>query len=174
VPADRYFGAAPEVLRTLRARVASNALELARHGLPRAPFYVTGQVGGQPFRNLGHLRGLANLQTLDLVGTRVTDAGLEPLKGLANLQRLFLQATQVTDTGLGCLKGLAVFWRKLNLHRAKMTDAGLAQEAFSLYTVYAGHIDCAASTPRRSPLANPARPLAPPVDGPSRARPVAR
>ncbi len=49
VPADRYFGAAPEVLRTLRARVAANALELARHGLPRAPFYLTGQVGGQPF-----------------------------------------------------------------------------------------------------------------------------
>jgi transposase InsO family protein len=49
VPADRYFGAAPEVKKTLQARVAANALELARHGLPRAPFYLTGQVGGQPF-----------------------------------------------------------------------------------------------------------------------------
>ena len=49
VPADRFFGAAPEVLRTLQARVAANALELARHGLPREPFYLTGQVGGQPF-----------------------------------------------------------------------------------------------------------------------------
>jgi transposase InsO family protein len=49
VPADRFFGAAPEVLRTLKARVAANALELARHGLPQAPFYLTGQVGGQPF-----------------------------------------------------------------------------------------------------------------------------
>ncbi len=49
VPADRFFGAAPEVLRTLRARVAANALDLARHGLPKAPFYLTGQVGGQPF-----------------------------------------------------------------------------------------------------------------------------
>ena len=29
--------------------MASNALELARHGLPKAPFYLTGQVGGQPF-----------------------------------------------------------------------------------------------------------------------------
>jgi hypothetical protein len=29
--------------------VAANALELARHGLPKQPFYLTGQVGGQPF-----------------------------------------------------------------------------------------------------------------------------
>ena len=32
VPADRFFGAAPDVLRTLRERVAANALELARQG----------------------------------------------------------------------------------------------------------------------------------------------
>jgi hypothetical protein len=49
IPADRFFGAAPEVLKTLRARVAANALELARHGIPKPPFYLTGQVGGQPF-----------------------------------------------------------------------------------------------------------------------------
>jgi transposase InsO family protein len=49
VPADRFFGAAPEVLKTLKARVAANALQLARNGLPKAPFYLTGQVGGKPF-----------------------------------------------------------------------------------------------------------------------------
>jgi len=49
VPADRYFGAAPEVLKTLKERVAGNALELARHGLPRAPFYLTGSAGGKSF-----------------------------------------------------------------------------------------------------------------------------
>ena len=27
----------------------ANALELARHGVPKAPFYLTGQAGGQPF-----------------------------------------------------------------------------------------------------------------------------
>jgi transposase InsO family protein len=48
-PADRFFGAAPEVLRTLQARVAANALELARRGVPKAPFYLTGQVNGRPF-----------------------------------------------------------------------------------------------------------------------------
>jgi transposase InsO family protein len=49
VPADRFFGAAPEVRKTLQARVSANALELARQGVPKAPFYLTGQVGGQPF-----------------------------------------------------------------------------------------------------------------------------
>jgi hypothetical protein len=47
-PADRFFGAAPQVLQTLKARVAANALELARSGVPRTPFYLTGQVGDQP------------------------------------------------------------------------------------------------------------------------------
>ena len=45
VPADRFFGAASEVLATLRKRVAANALELARNGVPKAPFYVTGRIG---------------------------------------------------------------------------------------------------------------------------------
>jgi hypothetical protein len=49
VPADRFFGAALAVRQTLTERVAANALELARQGLPREPFYLTGQVGGQPF-----------------------------------------------------------------------------------------------------------------------------
>jgi len=48
-PADRFFGAAPEVAQTLRARVAANALELARRGIPRKAFYLAGQVGGKAF-----------------------------------------------------------------------------------------------------------------------------
>jgi transposase InsO family protein len=49
VPSDRYFNAAPDVLRTLKERMAANALELARSGVPKAPFYLTGNVGGRPF-----------------------------------------------------------------------------------------------------------------------------
>jgi hypothetical protein len=49
VPADRYFGAGSEVLYTLKKRVAANALELARHGVPKKPFYLTGQVGDKSF-----------------------------------------------------------------------------------------------------------------------------
>jgi len=47
VPADRYFAAAPQVLATLKERVAKNAAELARDGLPRKPFYLTGRIGDQ-------------------------------------------------------------------------------------------------------------------------------
>jgi hypothetical protein len=49
VPADRFFEAAPEVLQTMKARVAANALELARSGVPKKPFYLTGQLDGKPF-----------------------------------------------------------------------------------------------------------------------------
>ena len=49
VPADRFFGAAPEVLKTLKERVRANAFELARDGLPRPPFYLTGSAGGRSF-----------------------------------------------------------------------------------------------------------------------------
>jgi transposase InsO family protein len=47
VPADRYFAAAPQVLATLKARVADNSLQLARNGVPRKTFYLTGRVGEQ-------------------------------------------------------------------------------------------------------------------------------
>jgi transposase InsO family protein len=49
VPADRFFAAASSVFQALQARVAQNALELARHGVPKRPFYLTGQVGGKSF-----------------------------------------------------------------------------------------------------------------------------
>jgi len=49
VPADRFFGADSVVRQALEARLAANALELARNGLPRPPFYLAGQAGGQDF-----------------------------------------------------------------------------------------------------------------------------
>ena len=72
VPADRFYGAAPEVRKTLQARVAANALELARHGRPTNPFYLTGQVGGQPFSVHAEgerviLTGTQGRQEVDLV-----------------------------------------------------------------------------------------------------------
>ena len=45
VPADRFYVAAPDVRTMLKARVASNALELAQHGTPRKGFYLTGRIG---------------------------------------------------------------------------------------------------------------------------------
>jgi hypothetical protein len=45
VPADRFYRAAPEVKEALAARVAQNAHQLAKDGLPRKDFYLAGRVG---------------------------------------------------------------------------------------------------------------------------------
>jgi transposase InsO family protein len=49
VPADRFFEAAPAVKKAIQDRMAANALDIARNGEPKEPFYVVGQVGGQAF-----------------------------------------------------------------------------------------------------------------------------
>lgn len=49
VPADRFFASAPQVLEAQKKRIADNALELARHGTPKQPLYLTGQAGGRSF-----------------------------------------------------------------------------------------------------------------------------
>ena len=49
VPADRFFRAAPDVLKTLKARVAANARGLARDGVPKVPFYLTGRTSEGAF-----------------------------------------------------------------------------------------------------------------------------
>jgi transposase InsO family protein len=48
-PAERYFGVASEVLGSMKKRLQANALELARNGVPKQPFFLTGQIGGKPF-----------------------------------------------------------------------------------------------------------------------------
>ena len=45
-----------------------------------------------------------NCKILNLMGTKVTDAGLEHLDGLKNLQLLHLSGTRVTDKGMTKLK----------------------------------------------------------------------
>jgi hypothetical protein len=60
-------------------------------------------LGGNAYvADLGPLKGLTALQTLDLDSTHVADLG--PLKGLTALQSLDLNSTHVAD--LGPLKGL--------------------------------------------------------------------
>lgn len=84
VPADRFFGAASEVARTLKQRVAANALDLARQGEPRAPFYVTGQLEGQPFSvhaegpRLILTRPGQSRQEVELVGPASAEATAAP------------------------------------------------------------------------------------------------
>jgi hypothetical protein len=78
VPADRFFNAASEVKRTLAARVQANALDVARHGVPKSPFYLTGQAGGQPFsvHTEGErviLTGADGRQEIDLMPPRASE-----------------------------------------------------------------------------------------------------
>ncbi len=47
IPADVFFSAAPEVRKAMEARVAENALDLAKQGQPRKAFYLTGRVGDE-------------------------------------------------------------------------------------------------------------------------------
>jgi transposase InsO family protein len=75
VPADRYFQAAPEVLRTLRERVAGNAVDLARDGIPRRSFYIAGRVGDEAIALHGEgarvvlTRGDGTREEVDLAAT---------------------------------------------------------------------------------------------------------
>jgi transposase InsO family protein len=84
VPADRYFGAAPEVLRALKERVASNALDLARNGVPKTPFYLTGNAGGKPFsvhaegERVILRRGEGEREEIELVGPTSAEPASPP------------------------------------------------------------------------------------------------
>ena len=53
---------------------------------------------------LKDLAGLKNLATLDLRGTSVTGVGLKNLAGLANLTTLYLDTSTVTDASLRSLR----------------------------------------------------------------------
>ena len=50
------------------------------------------------------LKGLTNLETLVLTGTKITDAGLVHLKGLTKLERLSLYDTKTTPAGIKSLQ----------------------------------------------------------------------
>jgi hypothetical protein len=55
---------------------------------------------------LQHLKGVINLQSLDLRWAPITDAGLHHLSGMSSLQTLDLGRSKVTDGGLQYLSGL--------------------------------------------------------------------
>jgi hypothetical protein len=61
---------------------------------------------------------------VNLMGTRVTDAGLEQLAGLPELRDLNLAFTDLTGSGLAHLKGMTKL-QTLSLGWSKVTDATL-------------------------------------------------
>ena len=68
---------------------------------PRKPAVeasVTGPV-------LPYVKELDSLQSLELCGPGITDAGLKYIEGLSKLERLWLYKTKVTDARLGASRG---------------------------------------------------------------------
>jgi Leucine Rich repeat len=90
-------------------------------------FTTTGDAGVE------NVRGLSLLQSLDLSETQVTDAGLERLEGLTRLEELRLGKTNITDARLVHLKGLGQL-RTLYLWDTRVTDAGIKDLQKSLPT----------------------------------------
>jgi hypothetical protein len=89
VPADRFFDAESQVRRVMEARIRANALELARHGEPRKPVYLTGRVGNEQFGihteggKLVYTRGDGTREEVDVEATGrreapQDDVGVEP------------------------------------------------------------------------------------------------
>ena len=112
-------------LRSLREVGLLHALPVAKAegaGRPAGPADVVRlNLNGNEVTAAGlkELKGLTNLRTLDLIGTRVTDVG--ELKDLTNLQTLSVTNNQGTMSGLKELKGLT----KLRTLNVAVTDEAL-------------------------------------------------
>jgi SMI1/KNR4 family protein SUKH-1/Leucine Rich Repeat (LRR) protein len=70
------------------------------------------------------LREFADVNYVDLWGTRITDAGLEEVVRLPNLQYLHLDRTAISDGGLRRVARCRML-RSLSLQETNVTDAGL-------------------------------------------------
>ena len=75
---------------------------------------------------LKDLAKLQNLKTLFLGGTKITDAGLKEVTKLQKLKWLDLVNTQITDAGLKELVKLRDL-QLLDLYGTKITDTGFAE-----------------------------------------------
>jgi len=74
---------------------------------------------------LAELRGLEDLDYLDLVEAHITDEGLRHLADLPGLETLFLSSTAVTDAGLKHVSQIESL-QTLYLITTEITDQGLA------------------------------------------------
>ena len=74
--------------------------------------------------DLKNFKGLLDIRSLGLGGTKIADTGLECLEGAVELQTLDLRNTQVTDAGLAHLIKLTAP-RYLELRDSMVTDEGV-------------------------------------------------
>ncbi|MGI8981108.1 MAG: protein kinase domain-containing protein [Pirellulaceae bacterium] len=82
-----------------------------------------GEVGDE---GLAHLANQPELQTLYLIGSRVTDAGCAPLKRLKKLQDLAISHAPIGDGAMPTLGDMPQL-RRLAVHGTSVTDAGIKE-----------------------------------------------
>ncbi len=75
-------------------------------------------------KELSDLRQFKHLKRLNVIGSRVTDAGLAYLRDMPTLEELNLSDTKITDAGLVNLSG-DLGLKQLDLCGTGITDAGL-------------------------------------------------
>jgi hypothetical protein len=75
---------------------------------------------------LPYVGRIRSLRSLHLGQTRITDDGLRHLMGLNRLEHLDLSGTSVTDDGLRHLEGLRAL-KLLFVHETRVTDEGAAE-----------------------------------------------
>lgn len=73
---------------------------------------------------LVHLKGLKDLEVLNVCLTAVDDRGFEHLAGLTKLRRLVVCSSKVTGSGFRHLRGLTQL-ESINLHSSPASDEGL-------------------------------------------------
>jgi Leucine-rich repeat (LRR) protein len=102
--------------------VSDNGSEVLRGLLNLRSLDLRGtKVGDATLANIAQLK---SLETLDLLETKVTGRGLVHISALHNLKKLCLDSTAVDDAGLASLSGL-INLTALGLQRTKVTDAGM-------------------------------------------------
>jgi uncharacterized membrane protein len=132
---EAMFGAAepeepPQKLSELQPVVEKLGAELGVTISPLAQNEPWLNCNARPNKNFGdaELAKLellkANLQWLDLGGTKVTDVGVAHVAGMKHLTRLHLEHTAITDASLACITKLRHL-EYLNLYGTAVTDAGL-------------------------------------------------
>ncbi len=93
-------------------------------GTAWAPRWLVDLIGVDYF---GHVTdvipGMKNLSLLNLMSTKITDAGLAHLKGLTNLREVYLDDTRVTGSGerkRRSLPSLVVFSRNISVEDPRL------------------------------------------------------
>jgi len=124
-----YQGTLPKAYWSLTAQIRKLGgcvvSLVSRDDWPITAVRFCGRITDAELGQFKGLKGLSQLQSLDLSGTAITDAGLQHLKAFRNLQHLDLSRTAITGAGLvGYLRGLDDL-QGLALSATRITDTGL-------------------------------------------------